>query len=172
MTFTLNNLANLLSQAGRYDEALQTGIEVVEIRRRLAEQLPAAFIPDLALSLSNLSNRYLHLGRPKDALPVALEAVELRRRLAGDRPALYTPNLAISLNSLSNCLDRLHDTNGAFEAAAEAVELLLPFYLQAPDTYEKWMQALVPHYMDLCDRLEEEPVLLYAVFGVSGQQAK
>ena len=50
----------------------------VEIRRRLAEAEPAAYLPDLAMSLNNLSLRLGELGRTEEGLAAVSEAVEVR----------------------------------------------------------------------------------------------
>ena len=47
----LNNLSRDLSNLGRREDALQTSQEAVAIRRRLAQDRPDAFLPDLAKSL-------------------------------------------------------------------------------------------------------------------------
>jgi len=51
---SLNNLGNRLSNLGRLDEALAASQEAVAIRRRLAENHPNAFLPNLARSLGGL----------------------------------------------------------------------------------------------------------------------
>ena len=45
---SLNNLSNRLGELGRTEEGLAAITEAVEIRRRLAEAQPAAYLPDLA----------------------------------------------------------------------------------------------------------------------------
>ncbi|MFE1206276.1 tetratricopeptide repeat protein, partial [Streptomyces sp. NPDC058762] len=84
---SLSNLGVQLAEAGRHGEALTTAEEAVDIRRRLAQDNPAAFEPDLAGSLSNLGNRLAQAGRHGEVLTTAEEAVEIRRRLARDNPA-------------------------------------------------------------------------------------
>ena len=65
---SLNNLANMLSNLGRREEALALAEESVRIRRQLAQQRPNAFLPDLAASLNNLANMLSDLGRHEEAL--------------------------------------------------------------------------------------------------------
>ena len=60
---SLNNLANRLSEAGQREEALETAREAVTIRRQLAQDSPAAYLPDLAMSLNNLANRLSEVGQ-------------------------------------------------------------------------------------------------------------
>ncbi|MEU5200940.1 SAV_2336 N-terminal domain-related protein, partial [Streptomyces scabiei] len=61
-------------------EALTAIEEAVGIRRRLAEDNPAAYEPELAASLSNLGNRLAEVGRRGEALTAIEEAVGIRRR--------------------------------------------------------------------------------------------
>jgi tetratricopeptide (TPR) repeat protein len=56
--------------------------EAVDIRRPLAQTLPGAFLPDLAVSLNNLGICLSDLGRREEALAATQEAVDIRRRLA------------------------------------------------------------------------------------------
>ena len=52
------------------DDARQHYEEAVKIDRQLAEQNPAVYLPDLAMSLSNLGRVYSLLGRRKRLAPV------------------------------------------------------------------------------------------------------
>ena len=119
----LNNLGNRLGDAGRWEEALAPANEAVEIRRRLAEANPAAYLPDLAASLNNLGIRLGDVGRGEEALAPANEAVEIRRRLAEANPAAELPGLAGSLNNLRNRLSDVGRREEARAAADEAVEI-------------------------------------------------
>ncbi len=90
--------------------------------RRLAQETPARFAPDLATSLNTLS---VHLSDASDgagALAAIREAVEIRRRLAQETPARFAPDLATSLNNLSLRLSDAGDGAGALAAIREAVE--------------------------------------------------
>ena len=80
-------------RAGQREEALEVGREAVTIRRQLAQDSPAAYLPDLAMSLSNLASSLSEAGQWEEALEMAREAVTLRRQLAQDNPAAYLPDL-------------------------------------------------------------------------------
>jgi hypothetical protein len=97
----LNNLSNRLSDVGRREDGLAAVTEAVEIRRRLAEQRPDAFLPDLATSLNNLSIRLAAMGRREDGLAVITEAVDVYRRLAAQRPDAHKDDLQRSLRVLA-----------------------------------------------------------------------
>ncbi|MEI7940693.1 MAG: tetratricopeptide repeat protein, partial [Verrucomicrobiota bacterium] len=91
---TLNNLANVLSDLGRREEALAHAQDAVRLYRQLAEARPDAFLPNLAMSLNNLANRLSALGRREEALAHAQESVRLDRQLAEARPDAFLPDLA------------------------------------------------------------------------------
>ena len=75
--------------------------------RRLAQDRPAAFQPDLARSLSNLADHVSGLGLREEALAASQEAVSLYRQVAHHRPAAFLPDLAGSLVNHATCLSGL-----------------------------------------------------------------
>jgi tetratricopeptide (TPR) repeat protein len=92
-----NNLALLLGELGRREEALAASQEATEVYRELAAARPDAFRPDLASSLNNLSNALGDLGRREEALAAIQEAVTIRRELATRWPDAYRHELEQSL---------------------------------------------------------------------------
>ena len=90
LAMSLNNLANMLSDLGRREDALAAVEEAVALYRELAAARPDAFRPDLAMSLNNLSNMLSALGRREDALAAVEEAVAPLPR-AGRRPPRRLP---------------------------------------------------------------------------------
>ena len=116
-------LGYALSALGRREEALQATQEAVDIRRRLAQQQPDAFLPDLARSLNNLGNQLSDLGQREEALAATQEAVEIRRGLAQAQPQAFLPDLAGSLNNLGNRLSELGRREEALAATQEAADL-------------------------------------------------
>ncbi|WP_136313233.1 tetratricopeptide repeat protein [Actinomyces procaprae] len=131
----LNNLANRLSEVGRRGEALGAAREAVGLRRVLAEQDPAAFTPDLAMSLNNLANMLSEVGRRGEALEAAREAVGLYRGLAEQNPAAYASGLAGSLSNLANMLSEVGRRGEALEVAREAVGLYRGLAEQNPAVF-------------------------------------
>jgi len=97
----LERVSERARHAGDRAGALASITEAVEIRRRLAEADPAAFLPDLAGSLNNLSARRSDTGDRAGALASITEAVGHYRRLTEADPAAFLPDLAGSLNNLS-----------------------------------------------------------------------
>ena len=75
--------------------------EALEIRRALAEQNPAAYLPDVATDVEQSGVIYTAdtqaLAR---ADSVYQEALEIRRALAEQNPAAYLPYVATTLNNL------------------------------------------------------------------------
>jgi len=119
----LNDLGIALSALGRRDDALAPTQEAVDIRRKLAQSNPAAFLPDLATSLNNLGNRLSALGRREEALAPTQEAVDIRRNLAQSNPAAFLPDLATSLNNLGVFLSDLGRREEALVPTQEAVDI-------------------------------------------------
>ena len=73
----------------------------MEIRRRLAQDNPARFASDLAVSLNTLSKRLSDAGDGAGALAAIREAVNTYRRLAQDNPARFAPDLALEFRGES-----------------------------------------------------------------------
>ena len=91
------------------------------IHRELAQDNPAAFLPDLAMSLNNLSTCQSATGDRGGALTSITEAVTHYQQLAQDNPAAFLPDLAMSLTNLSTCLSATGDRAGALASITEAV---------------------------------------------------
>jgi tetratricopeptide (TPR) repeat protein len=133
---SLNNLGAMFSNLGRREEALAASQEAVDIRRRLAQTRPDAFLPDLAMSLNNLGAMFSNLGRREEALAASQEAVDIYRRLAQTRPDAFLPNLATSLSVMSDVLAALDRQEEAVRMATQALEILAPFVERHPQTYQ------------------------------------
>jgi tetratricopeptide (TPR) repeat protein len=130
-----NNLANRLRHLGRYEEALAEAEESVHICRRMAQERPGAFLPDLAMTLNTLAAMLRDLGRREEALANSEEAVRIYRQLAQQRPDAYQPNLALSLNNLTNMLGDLGRCEEALAQAEEAVRIYRQLAQQRPDAF-------------------------------------
>jgi uncharacterized protein YegL/tetratricopeptide (TPR) repeat protein len=131
----LNNLGAMLSETGRYQEALEAAREAVDIRRVLAAQNPGIYLPDMAMSLNNLGTMLSETGRYQEALEAAREAVDIRRVLAAQNPGIYLPDMASALSNLSNRLSEIGRYQEALEAAREAVDIRRELAAQNPDFY-------------------------------------
>jgi tetratricopeptide (TPR) repeat protein len=99
----VGTLGTRLSNLGRREEALAASQEAVDIRRRLVQTRPDAFLPDVAMSLNNLGAMLSNLGRREEALAATQEAVDIRRRLAQTRPDAFLPDLARKRGPTPSC---------------------------------------------------------------------
>ena len=109
---SLNNLANLYYNQGKYSEAEPLYLDALEMRRRLF----TGDHPNVATSLNNLALLYNSQGKYSEAEPLYLDALEMRKRLfTGDHP-----DVATSLNNLAG----LYNNQGKYSEAE-------PLYLEA-----------------------------------------
>ena len=74
---SLNNLAAMLSELGRREEALAAATEAVTIRRDLARARPEAFTRNLTVSLNTLAAILSALGQREEAMAAVQEAKDL-----------------------------------------------------------------------------------------------
>ena len=68
-----NTLAIRLSEAGERGEALEAAREAADLYKALAEESPAAYTPDLAMSLNNLAAFLSEAGERDKALHIFIE---------------------------------------------------------------------------------------------------
>jgi tetratricopeptide (TPR) repeat protein len=78
-----------LSNLGRREEALAATQEAVDIRRRLAQTRPDAFLPDLAGSISVMSDVLAALDRHGEAAQAAIQALEILAPYVERYPQTY-----------------------------------------------------------------------------------
>jgi tetratricopeptide (TPR) repeat protein len=109
---SLNNLAVLYDNQGKYSEAEPLYLDALEMRK----QLFTGDHPDVASSLNNLALLYHNQGKYSEAEPLYLDALEMTKRLfTGDHP-----DVASSLNNLA----LLYHNQGKYSEAE-------PLYLDA-----------------------------------------
>lgn len=70
-----------LAEVGRREDALPAIEQAVAIRRRLADEAPERFLPDLAMSINNLAVRLADVDRTDEAERAGEEAEEITRGL-------------------------------------------------------------------------------------------
>jgi tetratricopeptide (TPR) repeat protein len=128
-------LSLVLHQIGQRHEALQVGIQVLQLRRELASTNSDRYRPDLAESLSNLGVWFSELGRPADALPVAQEAFQIYLELVRTDPDRYRPELATSLSNLGVRFSALGRPADALPVTQESVEIRRELARINPDRY-------------------------------------
>jgi tetratricopeptide (TPR) repeat protein len=142
---------------GRRAEALEATQEAVALYRRLAQQHPDAFLPDLAMSLANLGLWLSEMGRREEALEATQEAVDLYRRLAQQHPDAFLPDLARSLGAYGVVLRGLGRSAEAAAAFAEGLRAILPFVRALPAAFGGLAGALLQDYLRACAEAEEAP---------------
>ncbi|GAA3625676.1 hypothetical protein GCM10022419_134060 [Nonomuraea rosea] len=88
----------------RCEEGLRTAQRAVEIRERLAEANPDAYLPDLATSLNTLAVRLGEAGRREERLRTAQRVSESYQELVARHPGSFGGMLARSLINLGKRL--------------------------------------------------------------------
>ena len=89
-----NLLGILYGSVLRYREAETEYLKAKEIREKLAEENPGAFLPDLARTCNSLGALYLDTSRFDQAEELHLRAKAIREKLAAEKPAVFLPFLA------------------------------------------------------------------------------
>ncbi len=130
-----NNLGVRLSDLGHREDALNATKEAVTIRRKLAEQRPDAFLPDLAGSLCNMGIRYSNLGQREAALQATKEAVTIYQKLAKARPDAFLPYLAMALHNTGIWYSNLGQREDALKVTQKAVTIRRKLTEQRPDAF-------------------------------------
>ena len=93
VAMSLNNLAELYRQQGRYEKAELLSLEALEMWQRLF----TGDYPDVATSLDNLAALYYYQGRYRKAEPLCIQGLEMRKRLFNGEHL----DVALSLNNLA-----------------------------------------------------------------------
>lgn len=94
----------------------------VQLRTKLAEELPSHFITALADGYHQLSNRLTDINDTQSALESAHIAVDIYQKLATKHPE-YESDLANNLSNLSICLANHGKISEALDATKRAVEI-------------------------------------------------
>lgn len=137
----LGNQANVRGELHRYDDALASSQEALEIRERRATARPSPETDTgLAMILNNHAAVLRRVGRLEEAAESAARSVEVRRRLAAqaddpNRRAL----LANSLNTHAEQVWRLGDAARAVTLAEEAQQVFAT--LPPPGAMKKFLRA-------------------------------
>lgn len=99
---TLNNLGNCYRSNQKMPQAEAAFTEAFSIYRKLVEQNPHAFLPDLAMTLNNLGTYYCVNQKMPQAEAAYTKAFSLYRQLAAQDPATFSLHVAGTLNNLGN----------------------------------------------------------------------
>ncbi len=135
LAITPNDEENLDAAQKRMEKARWHFERALELRRQLARQNPAAYLPDLATTLNNLGNLDRLQNRTEEARQHYEEALNIHLRLAQQDLEPYPPDLAMTLNNLGS----LEQSDLQIEQAREHYQGALEIYRQAaqqnPDAY-------------------------------------
>lgn len=118
-----NNLANMLSDLGQHDAALEVSRQVVSISRKLAASGSPVFLAKLAASLNNRSCILADAHDRDGALEAIDEAVSIHRSLAFFGTDQVKIDLAIALSNQGSRLSEVERHEDALEAVNEAVSI-------------------------------------------------
>ena len=129
-----NNLENLDPEQ-RMQEARRHFERALQLRRELAQQNPATYVPDMATTLNNLGNLDRLQNRTEDARHHYEEALEIHRQMAAQNMDPYLPDMAMVLNNLGlleKSTMQLEEARPHFEAALRIYRQMAE---QDPDAY-------------------------------------
>jgi len=132
---TLNNLANVHLEIGKYDSAHQEYEESLVIRKELAEVTPEEFLPDVAQVLNNLANLYQKEGNYDLALEKYKDSLKIKRSLAKSNPDAFLPDLAGTLNNLGVLYYKKEEYSLALKEYREALKIRQRLAESNPDTF-------------------------------------
>jgi tetratricopeptide (TPR) repeat protein len=140
--------------AGRRGEALEMAEQALAISRRLAEENPAAHLPNLAKALSNLGNRLAWAGRWQEAVEPTEQSVAIRRRLAEENPAAQLPGLARGLREFAWVrVDGKLELHQALAAIEEAVRIYLKLAEPLPQAFAADLRGALHTQAKILDAL-------------------
>ena len=120
------NDADLDTTQKRLDAARHHFERALFLRSQLAQQNPAAYLPDMATTLNNLGNLDRLENRPDQARQDYEAALNLHRRAEQSQEERYPPDVAVTLNNLAT----LERDTGHLPEASQHFEQALAIYRQ------------------------------------------
>ncbi|SCG54844.1 tetratricopeptide repeat protein [Micromonospora halophytica] len=138
----LTNLAVIEAHLGRGGEALSTVRRAEQIWRRLSEDEPSVYRPELALALNTVGLRHAELGQLTAAVAIAEESVGIYRDLVRANAVAFELDLAAVLANLSGYLWQLGRRAEAFQLNAEAEEIFARWGGANPQAFSKHLRHL------------------------------
>jgi tetratricopeptide (TPR) repeat protein len=123
-----------LENSARPNEALDAGVEAVELLHQISADHVNPRSSTLARALIQLGRQHLALGGPREALLLANEAVQLLKVVAESQSDAYE-RLASALDLSSRAATALGFTEMACKTMEEAITATLCHALQAPTSW-------------------------------------
>ena len=148
-TAAARQLASLLDENDRPQDALKVYGAALEYGRVLADAAGESELPGLAAALSGVGLTLARLGRHEEALEPTTEAAELFRRLEKTNPAEFRSNLAGALQNLGEQLAALSRRREALAAFEEALALFRRLAEADPDAHLPKVAELLGRVADM-----------------------
>jgi protein O-mannosyl-transferase len=119
----------------RMDAARQHFEQALELRRELARENPATYLPDMATTLNNLGNLDRLQNRNEEARQHYEEALRIHRQLLQQGLEAYPPDMALTLNNLGSLEESNMQVDEARQHFEEALAVYRRMAQQDPDQY-------------------------------------
>ena len=116
-------LGVLYRDTNRMKQAEKEYLRSKEIREHLAEENPAAYLPDLATICNNLGILYSDTNRMEQAENMLLRVKSIYKQFAKNIPEKYMPKLSIVCGVLSEIYEKIGDEEKARAELAQAIEI-------------------------------------------------
>ncbi len=134
---TLNILGRLYIHWEKYTDAKPLLDEAYEIKKKLADKSPEAYIPTLTITITSLGLYYYRIQEYEEAERELKRALDLRRELAHKSPQAYNFRLANTLNILGMVYRDTGRYKEAEEALKEAYRIRRRLADINPDSFER-----------------------------------
>ena len=147
--------AVFLQEHYRFKQSEKLYQEALEIRRELAKQNPATFLPKVAMTLNNLAILHRNTNEMAIALSEYEEALQIRRELATQNPATFLPDVAKTLNNLANLHRDTNETDLAISSYQEALQIFQDFAKKSPSAFQPKVEKVLKNIADLQNTPDE-----------------
>ncbi|MFX1353160.1 MAG: tetratricopeptide repeat protein [Promethearchaeota archaeon] len=128
-------LGLLFRDLRRFKEAETMFFNSLNVYKKLAEQNPEDYLPEVALTQNNLGALYYDLKRFKEAETMYLDALKLRKELAEKNPDTYLSDFALTQNNLGALYNDLKRFEEAETMFLDALKLRKKLAEQTPEAY-------------------------------------
>ena len=129
------NYARLLYSLNDFKIARKYYEKALRMYRKLSEQNPEAYMPNIATTLNNLGILLKNTNELEQARTYYEEALEIRRELSEQNPEAYKPAVARSLNNLGILLKDTNELEKARTCYKEALAIRRELSKQNPEAY-------------------------------------
>jgi len=124
-----------IQKLGRWNEAKSLHFPELNIFRRLAQERPQAFLPDVAASCNNLGVLLAKMGKWEKARKLFQDALGIYRDLAQEQPQVYLPDVATICNNLGNLLAGMGEREEARKLYQDALGIYRQLAQEQPKAF-------------------------------------